>query len=223
MAAPIPADERDAMIRLLAHLRTCRSLKDVDERLLMAPEGDTRPGIGLVGSTPPCSQLFMGTFSIKDVVMSVAVAFQVVVVLIVAVSLRGATWLLPEHVKGWWWVVVMALDFVQVLLLVLFILRYWVQQLSWSRRRGLFLDLDELRYVSPRWRRTISWGDLYTATAAGRRRLKVEWENGAELWVWLASCCDRNLLVGIVRELIRLHHPDRHGRVDPDPSAAGVP
>lgn len=55
MATPIPADKRDAMMRLLAHLRTCRSLEDVDERLLMAPERDTRPGIGLAGSTPPCS------------------------------------------------------------------------------------------------------------------------------------------------------------------------
>ena len=211
------------MIRLLAHLRTCRSLEDVDESLLAAPEGDTRPGIGLVGSTSPCSQLFMGTFSIRDVAMSVVVAFQVVVVLIVAVSLRGATWLLSDQVQDWWWrVVVLVLVFVQVLLLVLFILRYWVQQLSWSCRRGLSLDLDELRYVSPGWRRTTSWGDLYTATAAGKRRLKVEWENGAELWVWLASCCDRDLLVDIMRELIRLYHPDRHGRVVPDPSAARV-
>ena len=222
MAAPIPADKRTDMIRLLAHLRTCRSLEDVDERLLMAPEGDTRPGIGLVGSTPPCSQLFMGAFSIRDVVISAVGGFPAVVVLIFPVSQRVATWLLPEQAKGWWWVV-FAFVFVQVLLLVLFILRYWVQQLSWSRRRGLFLDLDELRYVSPGWRRTISWGHLDTATAAGKRRLKVEWENGTELWVWLASCCDRDLLVSIVRELIRLHHPDRHGRVDPAPSTAGVP
>lgn len=225
MAKPIPADMRQKMTCLLKHLKTCRTLTDVDESLLVCPDDATRPKIRLVGQTQRCGQLFMGPFSLADVVLGIP-TLPVVGFLIFQAAL-STTGLLAKLELDWlatltgWGMVVLL-----VLLLVILILRYWVQQLAVSWRRGLFLDLDELSHLTPRWQVATPWKDLYTATKAGNRRLTVVWEDRTELWVWFASCCDRDLVLDIVRELIRLHHTDRRGQVNisaPDPAETSCP
>ena len=213
MAKPIPTACRADLTRLLDHLKTCPTLAHVNESLLAKPPDATRPGIGLVGYTPRCAQLFMGPISLSSILVGVP-SLTGVVILISQVALN-ITGLQTKSVTFDWQtlLVVVSVSFVLSVLFVAFRLRYWVERLAVSWRRGLFLDLDELSHLTPLWQMATPWGKLYTATPAGDRRLKVVWEDRTELWVWFASCCDRDLVQKLMRELMRLHHTDRHGQL----------
>ena len=66
----------------------------------------------------------------------------------------------------------------------------------------------------------VQWRDVYTAVQRGDHRAQVALENGDILDVWLPTPDVRDTLVDLMRELIRLHHRERHGMVGPEAQAS---
>ena len=84
----------------------------------------------------------------------------------------------------------------------------------------LILDLNELCYAAAVGQTSVPWERVYTATRRGNRRVRVALESGDILDVWLPTTGDRDALVGLMRELLRLHHRELHGLIGPETQAS---
>ena len=182
--------ERRRLENLLHRLRESGSLKDVPLELLLEPSLGTRPSVKLVVHYPRRWQVIAKSFSLADIIawMSVPVFF----------SFAG----MAIQLDGWLPVGAGFVVAAGALLLS--------GRLSWTRD-DLALDLNELSYAPPGRLRQVPWCEVYTATRRNKRWVQVALENGTAVFLRVPTPGDRDLLVGIMRELIRLHHQDLHG------------
>jgi hypothetical protein len=86
------------------------------------------------------------------------------------------------------------------------------------------MDLNELRHAVPDGLRQVRWNEVYTADRGAWDWVRVKLENGGVL-LWCVPVADRELLIQIMRELMRHHYRDLYGLepspVDPNTEQAG--
>lgn len=217
----IDLPERDRLANLLGRLRACDSLDDVPLALLAEPPCDTRPSVKLVVHYPQCWQMFMGNVSFRELVKSLTVQVAAIMVIVSELlesrlenwvqSITGVPWLV-DVIQ---WILEPAVLVGLAVLWGVLVLIFWLERVSCSRR-ALSLDLREMRHAAPNGPRSTCWSAVYTATRRGKRCVRVEWENGVVLFVWLPAPGERDILADLMRELIRLHHRELPGLIGPE-------
>ena len=210
-----PMSKPERLRQLLCHLRR-GPLHEVPVDLLREPQTGTRPAVKLVAHYPKVRQVYLGSFPRLAVFRLLPVAVLWVVAAQVAVL---EAWLLTVESVPWWrdavqlvlgpasWIIVPI-----VLSLVALNLR---RQFAWTRDL-LALDLNELRHAAPDSLRQVPWSEVYTAEWGVWDWVRVELENGSVL-LWRVPVADRELLIQIMRELMRHHYPNLHG-LEPSPA-----
>lgn len=223
----IDLPERDRLVNLLERLRACESLDDVPLALLAESQPDTRPSVKLVARYPDCRQVFRVKTSTRAVFVPAWKAGLTIVMTVLAASTDLTVWLLS--VIAWPWLAQIAAWFLEPVVMItagLVAGMVWVlyavmvRMELWSISKGdLIVDLDELHTTVPAGFNLVQWQDVYTAVRRGNRRVWVALENGDILDLWLPTPSVRDTLVCLMRELIRLHHRDLHGRIGPEGQA----
>jgi len=216
--------EPERLRQLLCRLRR-GPLHEVPADLLRKPQLGTRPAVRLVAYYPKVRQLYLGSFPPLAVFRLLPLA----VLWVVAAQVAGLeTWLLTVAAAPRWqaavqlvlgpaaWIVVLT-----VLLLAALNLR---RQFAWARNL-LALDLNGLRHAAPDGLQQVPWRGVYTATWGLWDWVRVELEDGGVL-LWRMPVAERELLIQIMRELMRHHYRDLHGLEpapppDPDTDRAG--
>lgn len=213
----IDLSERERLANLLHCLRECKSLDDVPFALLAEPQPDTRPSVKLVAHYPDCRQKFVSQWSLEKWFERVPTV--VALLVFMGVSLSIDEWeaaLDVLHDAVWWSWIVFLVGTPLFMLIVVPALFFVVRVGQTHRGRGdLILDLNELRHAGPDGQASVPWRDVYTVTLGDKCRVRVELVSGDRLFVRLSTPVDRDNLIDIVRELIRLHHQDLHGLLQP--------
>ncbi len=209
--------ERDRLENLLHHLRACETLDDVPRELLAEPQSDTRPSVKLVAYYRECRQVYKRTWSEIKVFERIPTVVALLIFMGVSLSLDDWTVGLEGlHDAVWWsWIVILVGTplFMLVVLLGLFLAANSLLVRTHRARGSLYLDLNELRHAGPDGQTSVPWRGVYTAALRDKCQVRVALENGDILDVWLPTPDDRDTLAGLMRELIRLHHQDLHGRI----------
>ena len=203
--------------QLLHHLCTGQ-LNDVPNELLLEPRSDTRPSVRLVSYYPMLQQMVVGNFSPIDVVKLVPSTFLVLVALQVE---RLESWLLTAVAASWLRDVVQLVLEPVVWFAVAAVVFLAIANLRgrWSWTRNLLtLDLNELRVAMPDRLRQVPWCGIYTASRGILGWVRVELEDGMVVLLRVPKA-DRDMLIDIMRGLIRLHHRNLYGQA-PDPGSS---
>lgn len=224
----IDLPERDRLTNLLGRLRACESLDDVPLELLAESQPDTRPSVKLVARYPDCRQVFKVKASIRAVFVPSWRVGLAIALTGLAASTDVTAWLLSviarpwlAHIASWFLEPVVMFIVGLVSGLVWLIYAVTIRRDLWSISKGdLIVDLDELCTTVPAGFNLVQWRDVYTAVRCGDRRAWVALENGDTLDLWLPTPSVRDTLVDLMRELIRLHHRERHGMVGPEVQAS---
>lgn len=218
-----PVSEPERLRQLLCRLRR-GPLHEVPADLLREPQPGTRPAVRLVAYYPKVRQVYLESFP-PLAVFTVFRLLPVAVLWLVAAQLTELeAWLLTVAAAPWWqaavqlvlgpaaWIVVLT-----VLLLAALNLR---RQFAWARNL-LALDLNELRHAAPEGPRQVPWNRVYTAGWGIWHWVHVELEDGGVL-LWRVPVPERELLIQIMRELMRHHYRDLHG-LEPAGTHGGKP
>ena len=188
--------------------------------LLREPQTGTRPAVKLVAHYPKVRQVYPGSFPRLAVFRLLPVFVAVLWVIAVQVAALEA-WLPTVVSVPWWrdavqpvpgpmaWIIVPI-----ALSLAALNLR---RQFAWTRDL-LALDRNELRHAAPDSLRQVQvpWSEIYTTDWGVWDWVHVELENGGVL-LWRVPVADRELLIQIMRELMRHHYRDLHG-LEPSPA-----
>ena len=207
--------EPERLRQLLCRLRL-GPLHGVPADLLREPQSGTRPAVGLVAHYPRVQQVYLGNYPPLAVFRLLPLA----VLWLVAAQVAGLeAWLLTIAAAPWWraavqqvlgpaaWIAALAVLFLAALNLR--------RQFAWSRSL-LALDLNELRHAAPEGPRQVPWSRVYTAGWGAGHWVRVELEDGGVL-LWRVPVPERELLIQIMRELMRHHYRDLHG-LEPVPA-----
>lgn len=206
--------ERQRLGKLLHHLQT-KSLADVPADLLLDPLPRTRPGVRLVAHYTGVRLVTVRRlFGLRDILRATPVTALAIYIAVRTDLARLATRLVPDfavpRIEGVAEAIltVVFVGFASGLLIL--VAQFVLGRITWERN-SLILDLNELSHQVSNNLKHIPWSDVYTAEHSLLNWGWVQFEHGDGLACRLRDGnCD--VLVQIMRELIRHHHSDLYGQ-----------
>ena len=209
------SNERERLEKLLYHLKTS-ALADVPADLLLEPLARTRPNVRIVAYCGNVRQVLVTrlfrTREIFKVAPVVAVYF-LIRELVDVLTGRLVSGITDPRIEGVTQMF-LGLAFMGVVGGLLVLVAQFVLGRITMDRDPLFLDLNELIHYTPtRSDQHTPWRDVYTAEDFRSNWIGVKFEHGGYLACRLLDG-NRDVLVQIIRELVRHHHPDLYGQME---------
>lgn len=208
--------ERQRLEKLLHHLQT-KSLADVPADLLLDPLQRTRPGVRLVAHYTGVRQVTVRRlFGLRDILRAAPVAALAIFIAVRSDLDKLAARLIPDfavpRIEGVAEAILSVVFVGFAAMLLGLVAQFVLGRITWERD-SLILDLNELSHQVSSGLKHTPWSDVYTAehSLSLSNWSWVTLEHGDSLACRLrGGNCD--VLVQIMRELIRHHHSDLYGQ-----------